>query len=263
VGLATLRACFKLWLGFPPDKAGVWSAGNGPAMRSPILGAFFARADDETLRRFVRASTRLTHTDPKAELGAMAAALAARRAALSRETGADIDAEEFLSELEALFAGDADALAWLEVVRQALREDWDGERFLKELTGKDWGISGYIYQTMPAVLWAWLKDPSDFAGGMKRIINLGGDADSTGAIYGGIAGAGVGAEGIPAEWINGVWEFPCSVRWTRRLADRLEALASDPKEPPRPLRTLWPLIVVRNVVFIAIILLHALRRLIP
>src|SRR6516165_7795246 len=38
IGRATLRACLKLWLGFPPRRSGVWSAGNGPAMRSALLG---------------------------------------------------------------------------------------------------------------------------------------------------------------------------------------------------------------------------------
>src|SRR5688572_21926737 len=34
IGLATLKAVIRLWMGFPPARSGVWSAGNGPAMRS-------------------------------------------------------------------------------------------------------------------------------------------------------------------------------------------------------------------------------------
>jgi ADP-ribosyl-[dinitrogen reductase] hydrolase len=37
IGWATLRALLKLWAGFPPEKSGVFSASNGPAMRSAIL----------------------------------------------------------------------------------------------------------------------------------------------------------------------------------------------------------------------------------
>src|SRR5450432_1683574 len=40
VGLATARAAIKLWLGFGPDRSGVWSAGNGPAMRAAIIGVY-------------------------------------------------------------------------------------------------------------------------------------------------------------------------------------------------------------------------------
>ncbi|MGA2244913.1 MAG: ADP-ribosylglycohydrolase family protein [Verrucomicrobiota bacterium] len=42
VGLATAKACLKLWIGFPPGKSAVNSAGSGPAMRSAILGAYIA-----------------------------------------------------------------------------------------------------------------------------------------------------------------------------------------------------------------------------
>jgi ADP-ribosylglycohydrolase len=28
IGLATLKAILRLWLGFPPSRSGVWSAGN-------------------------------------------------------------------------------------------------------------------------------------------------------------------------------------------------------------------------------------------
>jgi ADP-ribosyl-[dinitrogen reductase] hydrolase len=76
VGLATARACLRLWFGISPERSGVHSAGNGPAMRSAIIGATFA--DNEAKRQeFVAASTRLTHTDPRAVTAAMAVAEAA------------------------------------------------------------------------------------------------------------------------------------------------------------------------------------------
>jgi len=37
IGSATLKSIIKLWLGFPPHKSGVFSAGNGAAMRSTII----------------------------------------------------------------------------------------------------------------------------------------------------------------------------------------------------------------------------------
>src|SRR5215471_9427316 len=66
IGLATLKAILKLWLGFPPSRSGVWSAGNGPAMRSAIIGAYFYNDQDKRCA-FVSAATHLTHTDPKAK----------------------------------------------------------------------------------------------------------------------------------------------------------------------------------------------------
>ena len=73
VGLATARACVKLCLGFSPTRSGVFSAGNGPAMRSAILGGYF-QDDPDAIDAFVRASTQITHKDPKALIGALAIA---------------------------------------------------------------------------------------------------------------------------------------------------------------------------------------------
>ncbi len=74
IGLATLRALLKLWAGFPPGKRGVFSAGNGPAMRSAILGVCYGD-DLSWLRKLVKVSARITHTDPKAEWAALAVAV--------------------------------------------------------------------------------------------------------------------------------------------------------------------------------------------
>lgn len=73
IGMATAKACIKLCLGFPPTRSGVFSAGNGPAMRSPIIGGYFCD-DQESLECFVQASTKITHTDPKAQIRALAIA---------------------------------------------------------------------------------------------------------------------------------------------------------------------------------------------
>src|SRR6266404_489438 len=80
VGLATAKACLRLWIGFPANKCAVLSAGSGPAMRSAILGAFFAD-EPEKRREFVLASSRLTHRGWQAETAALAVAEAAALAA--------------------------------------------------------------------------------------------------------------------------------------------------------------------------------------
>ena len=78
-GMATVRAGLKLTIGVSPTRSGVFSAGNGPAMRSAIMGA--AIDDLAQLRRWVSISTRVTHTDPKADYAAFAIALASHDAA--------------------------------------------------------------------------------------------------------------------------------------------------------------------------------------
>ena len=59
--------------------------------------------------------------------------------------------------------------------------------------------TGYVVESMEAALWAF-HGSQDFREGALRAANLGDDADTTAAIYGQIAGAHYGAEGIPTEW---------------------------------------------------------------
>jgi ADP-ribosylglycohydrolase len=217
-GWATMRSVLKLWLGFSPAHSGVWSAGNGPTMRAAILGVCLGH-DPDRLRAYVRASSRLTHTDPRAERGAFLVALAAHFGAVHGSQGVRGD-------------------AFLRLVREAL-PDADGElrrrlgKFeehlvrsapaveLADTLGLHNGVSGYVYDTVPLALYCWLRHSAEFRPTVEEVIALGGDTDSTGAVVGGIAGATVGAGGIPAEWLDGLFEWPHSVTWMRRLAECL------------------------------------------
>ncbi|WP_434753238.1 ADP-ribosylglycohydrolase family protein [Paenibacillus amylolyticus] len=59
--------------------------------------------------------------------------------------------------------------------------------------------SGYVVRSIEAALWAFTKS-SSFQEGALLAVNLGDDADTTGAIYGQIAGAYYGRSGIPSHW---------------------------------------------------------------
>jgi len=59
--------------------------------------------------------------------------------------------------------------------------------------------TGYVVRSLEAALWAFAKSTT-FEDGALLAVNLGDDADTTGAIYGQIAGAYYGVEGIPARW---------------------------------------------------------------
>ena len=58
---------------------------------------------------------------------------------------------------------------------------------------------GYVVKSLEAALWAF-NNSGDFRDGALLAVNLGDDADTTGAIYGQIAGAHYGVESIPSEW---------------------------------------------------------------
>jgi ADP-ribosyl-[dinitrogen reductase] hydrolase len=59
--------------------------------------------------------------------------------------------------------------------------------------------TGYAVDSLEAALWAFGQSTS-FRGGALLAVNLGDDADTTGAVFGQLAGAYYGASGIPAEW---------------------------------------------------------------
>src|SRR5690606_36423537 len=61
--------------------------------------------------------------------------------------------------------------------------------------------TGYVADTPEAALWAFANS-DDFAEGALKVVNLGDDADTTGAVYGQIAGAHYGASGIPEGWLE-------------------------------------------------------------
>jgi ADP-ribosyl-[dinitrogen reductase] hydrolase len=100
---------------------------------------------------------------------------------------------------------------------------------------------------------------------MEAIHRIGGDADSTGAIVGGLAGATVGAAAIPEDWVAGIWDQPRSVAWMRRLGERLAETFPEQGEGvrPGPLPLFWPAIVPRNLFFLAVALAHGFRRMAP
>lgn len=59
--------------------------------------------------------------------------------------------------------------------------------------------SGYVVESLEAALWAFHNSDS-FEEGVLLAVNLGGDADTTGAVYGQIAGAFYGESAIPERW---------------------------------------------------------------
>ena len=214
MGLATLRACLRMLVGRRPS--GVFSAGNGAAMRAAAVGAYFAE-DPDRRTQAVETVARLTHTDPRAILGAQLVALAAACAARGEEP---------------LFPPLAAEIAphW--------PLDFASER----------GPTGYVMQSVPAALGAWLRHPRDFRSAVTEAIALGGDADTVAAIVGGIVGI---VDPPPSEWASALWEPVRGLGYVRRLAQGVRPGAPGPLQFPR------------NLLFLAIVLSHGLRRLFP
>ncbi|MNO21563.1 ADP-ribosyl-[dinitrogen reductase] glycohydrolase [compost metagenome] len=61
--------------------------------------------------------------------------------------------------------------------------------------------SGYVVKSLEAALWAFSKSTT-FEEGALLAVNLGDDADTTGAVYGQLAGAYYGYDAIPQLWLS-------------------------------------------------------------
>ena len=256
IGFATLRPILELCVGFSAEKSGVFSAGNGPAMRSAIIGVCFGD-DKDKLKKLVRISTRITHPDSKAEYGAIAVALAAHLAKRQVQ-----EPSIYLKELQKLI--DVTGDEFLMLVRKAADSFCkmnSTETFISEL-GLQNGISGYMYHTIPAVLHIWFRHPNDIHSAFIEAIRCGGDTDTVAAIIGGIIGSGVGEEGIPNEMLDNLWEWPITPRWIKILGEALYEVISEGKTKKAP-RIFFISYLARNLFFMIIALIHGFRRLLP
>jgi len=256
VGLATAKACLKLWIGFPASKCAVNSAGSGPPMRSAVLGAYLA--DDPVKRReFVLASSRLTHRGWQAETAALAVA---ECAALAVKSNGMQEPAQAISVLEKL-SFEPEWQRILNAIKASLEAQHSVSAFACGLGLKS-AVSGYSLHVVPVALYAWLRHPGDFRMAVTSALECGGDTDTVGAILGALAGVSGGKRCIPAAWLDGLWEWPRSRHVMEQIAARLvEQQASS--QSRGPVHYFWPAIILRNSLFLVTVVLHGFRRLAP
>jgi len=255
IGLSTARAGVRLWLGVSPQRSGVRSAGNAPALRGGILGVAFA---DNPQRRetLTRLATRITHTDPKAESGAL---FCADLAALATQSaGAPLPIESICQRVDACPA------ELREPLRAALASVEAGQTTEQFAQSQGWqrGVSGYIVHTAAVALHAWLCFPDDFVQASSALIRCGGDTDSTAALLGIWMGARLGERVAPAALQAGLKD-PLARPDTMRVLAEATAHAVQSATPQPMRRPLYPLRLGRNLLFLALVIAHLLRRALP
>ena len=162
------------------------SAGNGSIMRLAPVPMFFASEPRQAMD-WAADSSRTTH-------GAVAAVEACRYfAGLIVGALQGRSKDELLSPYFSPVAG-----YWNEhPFQSAIGEVAAGSFRAKhppEIKG-----TGYVVRSLEAALWAFHRSDS-FQAGALLAVNLGDDADTTGAVYGQLAGAYYGVEAIPAAW---------------------------------------------------------------
>ena len=175
-----------------------WSAGNGSLMRLAPVPMFFYPDADAAIH-WSGESSRTTHAAAECieACKLFAAMICAALAGKTKE--------------EVLFGRDADDYQCQKVRAIALGEYH--EKSIEGISG-----SGYVVKSLEASVWCFLQTDS-FRDAVLMAVNLGDDADTTGAVCGQLAGAFYGEKGIPADWLTRL----TMVDEIGTLADRLAA----------------------------------------
>jgi ADP-ribosyl-[dinitrogen reductase] hydrolase len=160
------------------------SAGNGSLMRCSPLAIRY-RDDEAGLATAARAACETTHFDPEAWTSDIALCLMLAGLLAGLEPRPAI--EHAIERLGAI-PNTAPAVRRTLRAAQARRDD------------TDLGTSGYVLHTLEGAAWLLLTSPS-LEELLVRAVNLGGDADTLGAVGGALAGAYWGASTIPARWL--------------------------------------------------------------
>ncbi len=161
----------------PPSEH---DAGNGACMRClPVALATLGRSDGE-VGAAVRAQAHVTHNNPLS----------------------DAACECVVRMLQRALRGPERVVAELHGLARELVADHPEFEFRRRPRENP---SGYVVETLQAVFQS-LFDTDDFDACLIDVVNRGGDADTTGAIAGMLAGARDGADAIPGKWLRALDE---------------------------------------------------------
>jgi ADP-ribosylglycohydrolase len=243
VGFATLRGIIK---SFFMRQSGVFSAGNAPAMRAHLIGLFYGD-DDVMLQKFIKVNTYITHTNPKAYYGALVVAKATYLFSHHEE-------EKLLGWVEQ----NIQDRAFIELLQKVFtHQHIDTSEFAKILTLEE-GVSGYIYHTLPIALHSAYYHKNNYRQAIIGVIKCGGDTDTVAAITGGIVG--VKTEQFPTEWVESIMDYPINQEMIQKLSIQLDSVMQT-QRVQKAKTSLWIVSFIRNIIFLCVVILSALRRL--
>ena len=183
------------WTQLAPARFdGEGSRGNGSAMRATPIGAYFA--DDVTaVVENAKLSSIVTHTHADAIAGTIAVALASSQASLFSANNSVPEREIYWQTI----IDHTPSGALRDKVEQAARLNAQlTSPQVAKILGCGWDVSAI--DTVPFALWSAISYMESFEDAMWQTIRVGGDADTTGAIVGGIVAAYVGRDNIPLTW---------------------------------------------------------------
>ena len=172
--------------------------GNGSVMRLAPIPMFYVN-DKRMAVEIAIDSSRVTHSDPVClDVCAIFAEMLWK--ALNGYAKEDILARSQF--LIAQFENEGHEFVSSDIGIKLAHRNWNKvilEDEIDMLSNVKVEASGYAPKSMEAGVWCFAVT-DNFVDGMKLAISLGGDTDSTGSIYGQLAGAHYGLDAIPRSW---------------------------------------------------------------
>lgn len=241
IGLATLRACVRATFGV--SRSGIDSAGNGAAMRAPILGVATRHRPRAEVIALAASLARVTHTDQRAVDGAVFATLVAR--GLSSGERIESAVRDAVREVNA---------PELRVALSTALKSGMSETPLEECA-RTLGTSGFVLHSLPWALCCAVRHHDEPMSAVRAAISAGGDTDTNAAIVGAWLGAMHGPSVWPVPLVEALASGPFGVEHGKRLASAINELGAP--------TYIWPLAMLRNLALYPIVLAHGFRRLWP
>ncbi len=194
------------------------AAGNGSLVRT--LAVSYAFLDEP--ERMMRESARLSEMTHPHELPTLACTFYnefVRLLALGMERAAAFDQALERVERQGPLVSFNSRMVFLRQLRR-----------VPELGYTDVRASGFVLDALVAGLWVFLR-ASDLEAALVEAVGLGDDADSVGALVGGMAGTYWGAGAVPGRWRSALKEAARIEDVARRLARRVETARQATGEP--------------------------------
>lgn len=171
------------------------SAGNGALMRTLPVGIAYRSITD--ICHYAINIARMTHWDIKAGLTCVLYSLAVRNI-INGEKDRFLAIVNATKALRKIILETIEEEIILETIEEDLREI---EQYPIKKDGSNLIPTGYIVDSYICAVWAFIESGS-FEETVVNAVNLGGDADTIGAIAGGLAGVYWGYKAIPKRWTN-------------------------------------------------------------
>lgn len=231
IGLTTLKAILKMYLGF--SNSGIYSSGNGPLMRVPIIALYY-KHDCEKRENFIEVSTILTHKNEDTVLASKAIGNFVAYLANNQQ----LPNQESLQEILNFKTQNKNWHQYATLLVENI--NLPQEEFLKKINCEKL-VSGYIMHT--SIFSIYLMHHSyNMKDSFEKIIQASGDTDTIGAL------------------IGTYWSLLNSKEIDDSLLNIIPAIDTNQSIEKIANQYFWSKLIIKNLISLPILSIHALLR---